>query len=68
MEEMYGMRMPKLENIPLFLAYFHFQGNSILKKLLPGLELRRGGLADELGSAIVVHDGTDLDRHVFDEF
>ena len=41
---------------------FNFQGNSILKKLLPGLELRRGGLADELGSAIVVHDGTDLDR------
>merc|ERR1711862_170221 len=36
----------------------NFQGNSILKKLLPGLELRRGGLADDLPS----QDGTDLDR------
>ncbi len=40
----------------------NFQGNSVLKKLLPGLEARRGGLADEGGGLAPVSDGTELDR------
>lgn len=38
----------------------NFQGNSILKKMLPGLESRRGGLADD--GVTTVTDGTELDR------